>query len=470
MFRNYDRGKVPAAIPTPPVRTGVLLAVACLCQLMVVLDVSVVNIALPSIRADLGFRPTNLQWVINAYTLTFGGLLLLGGRLADLFGLRRSALLGLALFALTSLLGGLAQSPGELIAARMAQGVAGALLLPVSLTLITVTFAEGPERHRALTIWSAIASAGGAIGLILSGVLTELDWRWVFFVNVPIAAVALVLAARSVAARPSGPRPRLDLPGAALVTVGLFSLIYAVVGTDQHPWGSPHTLVPLVLAVALLAAFAVFEQRFATAPLVRFGLFRSRPLLGANIVMFLVGSVSFGAFYLLSLYLQGAFGYSALGTGVAFVPFTLGMIGGSLLAGRIVPRTGPRNPLLVGLTLGAIGIAWFARLSADGTFLAQVLGPSVVTSIGIGLSMVSLATAATAGVARHEAGLASGLLNSARQCGGSIGLAVLVTVADAAGDPTAGTHRAFVLAAGLMVVGVLVAFLLVKGPERGAAR
>jgi EmrB/QacA subfamily drug resistance transporter len=462
------RRAVPSPARTAPstARAGVLLAIACICQLMVVLDVSVVNIALPSIRADLGFQPAHLQWVVNAYALTFGGLLLLGGRIADLFGLRRSALIGLGMFALTSLLGGLAQSPGELIAARTLQGVAGALLLPVSLTMITVNFAEGPARHRALTAWSAVGSAGGAVGLILGGFLTqEIDWRWVLFINVPVAAVALVLAAREIAPRPSGPRPRLDLPGAALVTVGLFSLIYAVVGTDQHSWGSAQTLAPLALSAAALGAFGYFEQRVAAAPLVRFGLLRSRPLLGANLVMFLVGSVQFGAFYLASLYLQGTFGYSALGTGIAFVPFTLGVISGSMLAGRIVPRTGPRPTLLVGLLLGAVGIAWFAGLSQGGTFLTEVLGPSLVTSVGIGLSFVSLATAATSGVARHEAGLASGLLNSSRQCGGSIGLAVLVTVADAAGNPTTGTDRAFLVAAGLMAAGAAIAALLVRAPR-----
>jgi MFS family permease len=247
MFRNYQKGAGPVTVsptsrfiggvlhdrsarprrpahPPPRDRPGLLLAAACICQLIVVLDVSVVNIALPSIRTDLGFGAADLQWVINAYALTFGGLLLLGGRIADLFGLRRSALIGLALFALTSLLGGLAQSPGELIVARGLQGVAGALLLPVSLTLITVTFPEGAARNRALTIWSAVGSAGAAVGLVLSGLLTqELDWRWVLFINVPVAAVAMVIAASSIAARPNGPRPRLDLPGAALVTVGLFT-------------------------------------------------------------------------------------------------------------------------------------------------------------------------------------------------------------------------------------------------------
>jgi EmrB/QacA subfamily drug resistance transporter len=433
---------------------------------MVVLDVSVVNIALPSIRADLGFGSADLQWVINAYALTFGGLLLLGGRIADLFGLRRSALIGLALFALTSLLGGLAQTPGELIAARALQGVAGALLLPVSLTLITVNFPEGPARHRALTLWSAVGSAGGAVSLILGGLLTqELDWRWVLFINVPVAAAALVLAARSIAVHAGGARPPLDLRGAALVTGGLFSLIYAVVGTDQHAWGSAYTLVPLGLAVVLLAAFAFVEQRVAKAPLVRFGLLRSRPLLGANIVMFFVGSVQFGAFYLASLYMRGTLGYTALGTGAAFVPFTGGVISGSFLAGKLIDRSGPRPTLLGGLVLVAAGIAWFSGFSADGTFLTEVLGPSLVTSVGIGLSVVALATAATSGVAHNEAGLASGLLNSARQVGGSIGLAVLVTIANASANTTDGTDSAFVVAAVLMVAGLVVAAALVRGPK-----
>ena len=466
MFRNYHEGKLPAPATAPP-RQGLLLTVACLCQLMVLLDVSVVNLALPSIRSDLGFHAAGLQWVINAYTLAFGGLLLLGGRISDLFGLRRSALLGLGLFALTSLLGGLAQSPGELIAARTLQGVAGALLLPVSLTLITVTFPEGPDRHRALTIWSAVGSVGAAVGLLLGGFLTqELDWRWVLFINVPIAAVAFLLAARTVAARPPGPRPRMDVPGAALVTLGLFSLIYAVVGTDRHSWGSPETLVPLGLAVVLLTGFALFEQRVATAPLVRFGLLRSRPVLAANVVMFFVSSAQLGAFYLASLYLQGSFGYSALETGAAFVPFALGTIAGATLAGRLVPRHGPRPTLVGGLALSATGIAWLGGLSPDGTFLSEVLGPSILTSVGLGLCFVALASAATTGVAREEAGLASGLLNSSRQCGGSIGLAILVTIANAAGDPTAGTERAFLLAAALMAAGAAIAAALFRPSRR----
>ena len=458
---------------TPPPRTttdgvagtaaGLVLAVACLCQLMVVLDVSVVNLALPSIRGDLGFSADSLPWVINAYTLTFGGLLLLGGRIADLFGHRRAALIGLGLFGLTSLLGGFAQTPAELIAARALQGVGGALLLPISLTLITVTFPEGVARHRALAIWGAVAGAGGGIGVFLGGLLTEaLDWRWVLFVNVPIAIGAMGLTWRAVTDRRTGRRPRLDLPGAVLVTAGLVSLVYAIVGTDRHPWGSAATLVPLGLAVVLLAAFGYYELRVAAAPLVRFALLRTRSVLGANVVIFLMASAQLAAFYFASLYLQETFGYSPLHAGLAFVPFSLGIIAGSALGGRFVARVGPRAPLVTGLALGGAGLAWFAGLSPGGMFLSDVLGPSLVTSVGFGMCFVSVATAATAGVARHEAGLASGLLNSSRQLGGSVGLAVLATVANAAGGHTSGTDRAFVVAAVLMAVAVVVAAVLLR--------
>lgn len=465
------RGHHPGADGPPQGRSGLILAVACCCQLMVVLDISVVNVALAAIRSDLGFSAGGLQWVINAYTLTFGGLLLLGGRLADLSGHRRAALVGLSLFAVTSLLGGLARTPAELIAARALQGAAGAVLLPVSLTLITVTFPEGPARHRALATWAAVAGAGGALGVFLGGLLTqELNWRWVLFINVPIAAVAMAVAARAVGRRPAGQRPRLDVAGAFLVTAGLFSLVYAVTGTSTHSWGSAWTLVPLGLAAVLLGAFALFERRAAAEPLVRFGLLRNRPVLGANVAVFFISSAQLGAFYFCSLYLQQELGYSPLRTGIAFLPFSLGVIAGTVTAGRLVPRLGPRLPLVAGLALGAAGLAWFAGLGPHTTFAAGLLGPSLLASTGLGLCFVSVASAATSGVARHEAGLASGLLNSCRQCGGSVGLAVLVTIANAAGPGrTAGTDRAFLTAALLMAAGAILAAVMLRhrGQDEG---
>ncbi|WP_435600977.1 MFS transporter [Streptomyces sp. C10-9-1] len=460
-------------------RPGLVLTVVCLCQLMVVLDVTVVNVALPAIGSELGFSASGLPWVVNAYALTFGGLLLLGGRLADLVGQRRAAVSGLALFGLTSLLGGLAQSPGELVAARAAQGVAGAVLMPVSLTVITRTFAEGPARHRALAVWGAVAGAGGAVGVLLGGLLTEyLDWRWVLFVNVPIAVVAIPLALLVVpGARPER-RPRLDVAGAVLGTSAVSVLVYAVIRTDSHAWGSPQTLGGLALALLLGAAFVAVERRTAE-PLVRLGILRSRSLAVACLTVFLVACGQFGAFYFASLHLQGVLGYSPVETGLAFVPFSVGVVVGTVVAARFMPRVGPRTPLVAGLALAAVGMCWFGLVTPGGTFLGEMLGPSLVASVGLGLCMVSNTAVGTSGVSREEAGLASGLLNSARQCGGSIGLAVLATVAttvtrhhaDAAGPAglTAGYARAFLVAGLLLALAAVATAVLLPGRRARAA-
>jgi EmrB/QacA subfamily drug resistance transporter len=471
MMRETATARQPAA-GTGTERTGLVLTVACLCQLMVVLDMTVVNVALPSIRTDLGFGASSLQWVVNAYTLTFGGLLLLGGRAADLAGHRRAALTGLALFAATSLLGGVARNAAELTAARAAQGVAGAVLLPVSLTVIMTTFPAGAARHRALAIWGATAGAGGAIGVLLGGVLTgELGWRWVLFVNVPVAAVAMALARISIPGRRPVRRGRPDVTGAALITLAIFSLVFAVVRTDEYAWGSPWTLLPLAVAVAAGGAFVVFEQRLTAAPLVRLGILRDRPLLIACTVIFCIAAGQFGAFYFASLYLQDILGYTPLATGLAFVPFSLGVIVGTVAAGRLVPRLGPRWPLLGGLALAAAGVAWFGQVSPHGTFTSAILGPSTVASTGLGLCFVTVAATATSGVAPAEAGLASGLINTCRQCGGSIGLAVLVTVANtvtrdrtASGAElpaaiTAGYDRAFLVSSILIAVSTVTVVL-----------
>jgi EmrB/QacA subfamily drug resistance transporter len=449
---------------------------------MVVLDVSVVNVALPSIRTDLGFSTSNLQWVVNAYTLTFGGLLLLGGRVVDLIGSRRTALVGLILFGATSLLGGVAHNSAELITARAIQGVAGALLLPVSLTIITTTFAEGAERQRALAAWGAVAGAGVAIGVLLGGVLTqELDWRWVLFVNVPIAVVGAALTLTSISRREKSRRVRMDAVGAVLITVALVSLVYSVVSTNQYSWSSPRVYVPLVVAGVLGTAFVIFEQRVAAEPLVRFGILRNRSLLVANTVFFLLATAQFGTFYLVSLYLQDVLHYDPLETGLAFIPFSVGVVAGSFVAGKLVPRFGARRLLVIGLVSGAFGTAWFGFVSAQGTFLLGVLGPSIVASIGIGICFIANTTAATTGVARDEAGLASGILNACRQCGGSVGLALLVTVANTAtrehthvgltvpSELAAGYDRAFFVASILIgLAAVIAAFFLPRSRPRPA--
>jgi EmrB/QacA subfamily drug resistance transporter len=422
-----------AADGTRRVPDGVILAIACVAQFMVVLDVSIVNVALPSIGRDLHYTASGLQWVVNAYVLTFAGFLLLGGRAADLFGRRRVFLFGLGLFTAASLAGGLAQDSTWLTAARAAQGVGGALLSPATLTIIVTTFA--PQRRAwALGIWSAVAGAGGAAGAILGGVLTSaLSWRWVLFVNIPIGvagmAAGLLWLTESRAADRGGAAPRLDIGGALTVTLGLGALVYAIVGTETHSWGSAQTLILLAVAAVLLAVFAVIERRVARTPLVPFGMFRSRSVTGANSVMFLVGAAFFAMWYFLSLYLQNVLGFSALRAGMAFLPMALAIIVGAQVSSRLMPRTGARPLLLAGTVLAAAGFAWLSRITPAASYWQHVFGPGCIIALALGLLFTPLAAAATAGVSFSEAGLASGVLNTSRQIGGSLGLAVLATIA-----------------------------------------
>lgn len=412
---------------------GWVLALVCLAQFMVVLDVSIVNVALPSIRADLHFSATGLQWVVNAYTLSFAGFLLLGGRAADLFGRRRVFLIGLGMFTGASLIGGLAPNANVLLVARILQGLGGAVLSPATLTILTTTFRDGPGRARAMGAWSAVAGAGGAAGALLGGVLTDLlSWRWILFVNVPIGVFAL-LAARTILSesRDETAGGALDAVGALLVTGGLMALVYGIVNTSDHAWGSPSTLLTLGLAVVLLGAFLWHEGRRATAPLMPLRLFRSRSVSGANLVMFCVAAAIFATWYFQSLYLQQVLGYSPLLTGLAFLPQTLAIIVGAQVSSRLVMRFGPRPLLLVGTLLSAAGLAWLGQLTTTSAYLTDILVPSVFVTLGVGLAFTPIAFTATAGVARQEAGLASGLVNTTRQVGGSIGLAVLATLATA---------------------------------------
>jgi EmrB/QacA subfamily drug resistance transporter len=456
---------------------GVVLALACVAQFMVVLDVSIVNVALPSIGRDLHYSASGLQWVVNAYVLTFAGFLLFGGRAADLFGRRRIYLFGLGLFTLASLAGGLAQSPGWLTAARAAQGVGGAFLSPASLTLIVTTFSGRQRRTRAIGAWSAVAGAGGAAGAILGGVLTaELSWRWVLFVNLPIGVITTAVAAASLTelrrAEGADRRPPLDVGGAVAITAGLGALVYAIVETSTHPWLSARTLWSLAVAVVLLAAFAVIEHRLATAPLVPFELLSSRSVVGANVVMLPVGAAFFSMWYFLSLYFQDVLGYSALRAGLAFIPMALAIILGAQASPRLLPKTGLR-PLLVAATLlAAVGFGWLALLPAHSSYLAHVLGPSFIVALALGLLFTPLAAAATTGVPITQAGLASGVLNTSRQVGGSVGLAALATVAvdrthkdlatahDMASALTLGYDRAFAIAAALGLVSLICSLLI----------
>jgi EmrB/QacA subfamily drug resistance transporter len=445
--------------------TWAVLAVCCVAQFMVVLDVSIVNVALPKMRADLDLSATGQQWIINAYTLTFAGFLLLGGRAADLFGRRRSFVLGLGLFTVFSLLGGLAQNGGELIAARAVQGVGGAILAPATLSLITTTFTEPAARRRALGAWSATAASGAAAGVLAGGILTDLlDWRWVLFVNVPIGAALIAAALVSLAESRAEQRPSLDLAGAVTVTGGLALLVYGIVSTDTRSWGSPATILTLSGGAALLAAFAVIESRIAH-PLVPLRVFRMRSVAAANGIAVTIGAALFGMFFFLSLYLQQVNGYSPLKAGLAFLPAALSTMGGAMVGTRIVTRLGARRQLVLGPLMAVAGLAWLSQLSAGDGYFVHVFGALVLTGIGMGLSFVPMTIAATADVPMHQAGLASGLINTTRQIGGAVGLAVMATVAAGASSPTAGYDRAFWMSAAAMVIGATLALALPGKPK-----
>ncbi|MEV0409539.1 MFS transporter [Streptomyces sp. NPDC050448] len=411
-------------------RPGVVLAAAAVAQFVVALDMSVVNVALPAIRTDLGFAPLDLSWVVHVYALTFGGFLLLGGRACDLYGRRRMFALGLAVFGLCSLAGGLAQAPWQLIAARAGQGLGASAAAPAVLAMLTTTFTEGPQRVRALGVWSAANAAGGALGVLAGGLLTEYaGWRWVMLINLPIVTAALALIPAGVPAGASpARRERLDALGAVLATSGVGLLVLGVVRTDTLGWASPATWTTLATAALLLIAFVFTESRTA-APLLRLGLLRSRWVTGANVLVFLAAAGQFTAFYFVSLYMQQVLGMGAAATGTAFLPFSVGLVAGTIVATRITTSRTPRASVVPGALLAAAGLAWFALISPNGSFLTDVLGPSLVTSVGTGLVLAPVAAAATTGVAPREAGMASGLMNSSRQLGGSIGLAALATIA-----------------------------------------
>ncbi|MFI6867360.1 MFS transporter [Nocardia sp. NPDC050406] len=459
-------------------RAPALGAIA-MAQFMIALDTAVVNVALPEIRTALGFAAVDLAWVVHIYALTFGGFLLLGGRVGDLFGRRRVFVGGLLAFGLASLAGGVAQESWQLVAARAAQGVAAAAVAPATLAMLSVLFPAGRPRVRAFGVWSAANAAGGALGVLAGGVLTEYaDWRWVMLVNLPTIAVVLGCAALGIPADTRGAvRDRLDVVGATLATGGLGLLTFGVVNTDRQGWGSGVTWSTLAVAALLLSAFVAVEARYADAPLVRLTLLRSRWIAGADLFVLFAAAGQFAAFYFASLYMQQALGMSAAATGLAFIPFTLGVIGGTVVATRFGTTYSPRTLLIPGAVVAAAGLGWFALISPDGGFVADVLGPSLVTSIGLGLCLAPVASAATIGVPVRDAGMASGLLNSARQLGGAIGLAALATLAagriGTATTPealTGGYAFGFAIAAGLLFTAALVAtFVLPRDRSGGRA-
>jgi EmrB/QacA subfamily drug resistance transporter len=464
---------------TPRAKNLALMLLA-MTQFVIVIDASIVNIALPSIGRALSFSQTDLSWVVNAYTLTFGGFLLLGGRLADLMGRRRMFMLGLVLFSLASLAGGFAQSEAWLIAARAVQGLGGAIVSPAALSIITTTFADGEERNRALGVWGAVAGAGGAAGVLLGGVLTSgLSWRWVLFVNVPIGILCAFLAPRIlVESRAEVETRNFDIPGAVTVTAGLALLVYALVDAVNVGWGSTATLAKIGGALLLLVAFIAIEMR-QRAPLMPLSIFRLRTLRGADAVALLIGMSLFSMFFFVSLYMQQVLHYSALKAGVSYLPLAFGIILSAGAASVGVTRFGFKPVLLSGLLFVAGGLFWFSRVPASGgTFGANVLGPSLLAAIGLGLSFVPVTIAAVSGTRPHEAGLASGLVNTAQQVGGALGLAILATVANSrtkgllhAGHHgvavalTKGFERAFLVGAGFALVGALLTIVLISSRD-----
>lgn len=492
-MRNFDRprrphrGHLDRGASERPHQTATLL-LACLAQFMVVLDVSVVNVALPSIRHGLRFSEQDLQWVVNAYTVTFAGFLLLGGRAADLLGRRRVFIWGLILFGLASLGGGLAQSQWQLVGARAVQGLGGAVVAPASLSLLTTTFTEGAARNRAVGIWGAMGGAGGAAGVLLGGILTDvLGWRWILFINVPVGLLAAVAAHRLIAeSRLPATTKNFDLSGAVSVTLGLSLLVLGIVRTDVTGWGAGSTIGLMGAGLALLVTFVAIEGRFATAPLMPLRIYRSRTLSASNLIVLLIGGATFGMWFFLSLYLQQVLRYSPIKAGVAFLPMTLCIVGGSALASRGVTRIGAKRMLVAGMSLQTAGLVWFTDITPTGDYWSVVLIPSLLVAIGIGLSFVPATISAVAGLAPEEAGLGSGLVNTSRLFGGALGLAVLAAIATArtnydlraagSGAHTAGAvhvaltsgfELAFVVAAAFAGVGGLIS--LFGLPKLGAA-
>jgi EmrB/QacA subfamily drug resistance transporter len=470
------------SLDTPRAKNLALILLA-MTQFVIVIDAAIVNVALPAIGAHLHFARADLSWVVNAYTLTFGGFLLLGGRLADLLGRRRMFMSGLVLFSLASFAGGIAQSEAWLIAARAVQGLGAAIVSPAALSIITTTFAEGPERNRALGVWGAVAGAGGAAGVLLGGILTSgLSWRWVLFVNVPIGIAAAALAPRTLAeSRAEDGTNSFDVPGAVTVTAGLALLVYAVVDAVNVGWGSTATILRLSGAALLLVAFVVIELR-QRYPLMPFSIFRLRTLRGANIVGLLIGMSLFSMFFFISLYLQNVLGYSPIKTGISYLPLAIGIILSAGLVSQIVNRVGFKLPLIAGMLLVAAGLVWFAQVpGTGGSYAADVLGPSLLAAVGLGFSFVPVTIAAVSGTEPHEAGLASGLINTSQQVGGALGLAILATVANSRTQSlfhagvhnasvalTKGFDRAFLVGAGFAILGAILATVLISSRDSRA--
>ena len=479
--------RASAASNTVGRHLGLALAVISAAQLMIVLDSSIVNVALPTIHADLHFSIANLEWLITAYSLTFGGLLLFGGRTGDLYGKRRIFMVGIAIFAVSSLLCGFAQGQLWLILGRACQGIGGALAAPTALALIATNFPEGRPRNGAMGVYAAMSAVGGAVGLLLGGILTDLvSWRWIFFVNVPIAALVLILAPRALNESETTMSDH-DLPGAITVTGGMFALVYGLSHAASHGWRVPGTIVPLVAAALLLVSFVLIESK-SREPLMPLAIFGNRNRAGTYGIMFCIGAVVFAMFYFLTQFLQNILGWSAIKTGVGFLPMSAAVLAASVVTSRLVGRIGIRVPLLIGPAAATLGLLWMSKLTVSSGY-GDVLGPLLVLALGMALTFVPLTLTAVSGVTSDEAGLASALLNTAQQIGGSLGLAVLATVAIYATKSTlssmaavsqgrlapsaaaiATTHgytTAFVVGAAIAAVAFVISLLVIRVPRRG---
>jgi EmrB/QacA subfamily drug resistance transporter len=472
---NAQKSLAPAPT-TPSPRTWAVILAACAGAFLVVLDVSVVNVALPSMRADLGLSATGLQWVLNAYSIAFAGFMLLGGRAADIFGRKRMFIVGLSLFTAASVAGGLAQEGWQLPAARAVQGLGAAVLAPATLTIITSAVPPGPARTRAIATWAAVGAAGGAAGGFVGGVLTDLlSWRWVLLINVPVGVLVLAAAVLWLTESRTGGSRRLDLPGAVLVTGGLAAVAYGIVQTEESGWGAGRTLLPLLGGLALLGLFLVVEAR-AKAPLMPLKLFRSRAVSAANVSMLVTGSASFAMWFFMTVYAQNVLGYTPLEAGLALVPSSVSVIVGSKLAPSLMARGGARNVAVLGTLIAATGFGWQSTMTADGTYLTAIAGPGILMMAGIGLAATPLAALATSGADPDDAGLVSGLINTSRTMGGALGLSILSTVAAARSggatgpeDLTAGYALAFRTGTGVLLAGAVLMLLWLPRPAADRA-
>ncbi len=453
------------------------LAIVCAAFFMTVLDVSIVNVALPSIGKSLSFSEQSLQWVITAYAITFGGFLLLGGRAADLLGRRRVFYVGVAVFTIASFLCGLAWSEGVLVGARAVQGLGAAIISPAALSIITTSFEEGPERNKALGIWGAIGGSGAAVGVLAGGVLTKyLGWEWIFFVNVPVGALALALAPRFVRESRSDREHSHDIAGAVAITAGLALLVYGVSEAPSHGWGSAWTISRLAVAAVLLVAFLVIESR-AKDPLMPFRIFGVRTVAGANVAGLLLGAVIFANFFLLTLYVQQVLGWSALRTGLTFAATAGTAILWAGLAQALVTKLGPKPVMAVGFVAMIAGMVWYAQIPVHASFASDLLPGYLLVGFALPFSFIPVSIAALAGVEAHEAGLASGLINTAQQIGGAIGVAVTSSISISHfkhlvrhGERfpeafTSGTQWAFWLTVGIAAVGLVATLVLVRRDE-----